>query len=159
MSNTTCIAMLVCWKEQRGLIDVNRADHCGSIEKSIIESYQLENFQHFREYQIQYYDESYRTFVDLSPQTMECFRKVVEKLLSTDAPTKDHPIWQLRIIRKATATIGWFSNIEEKLGSSFFICRWRPSWSNSHRCMQIWWWRGRINRHSNWWYDSIFAFR
>ncbi len=115
--------MLVCWNKQRRLINVKINDNLNTIEKSMIEIYQLEQFNHFQDYQIQYYDEIYKTFIDLSSQTIEYFQKLVEKLLSSNAPTKDHQIWRLRIIPKAIMTIRRFPNTKKNITSCFCTCR------------------------------------
>ncbi len=113
MSNNVYVSMLVCWKEQRRLINVKINDDLNTIEKSIIEIYQLQQFNHFQAYQIQYYDEIYKTFMDLSSHTIEYFQKLVQKLLLPNSPTKDNQIWQLRIIPKTIEIIRMFNNTKE----------------------------------------------
>ncbi len=112
--------MLVCWKKQRRLINVKMDEDLNTIEQLIIKSYQLEQFHHFQEYQIQYYDEAYQTFIDLSSQTIGFFQKLVEKLQSFNAPTKDHQIWRLRIIPKAIKTIRTFPNTGKRVTTYSF---------------------------------------
>lgn len=89
--------MLVCWKQQRRIIDVKEEDNLKKIESLVMDIYSIDQLQ---DIQVQYYDEIYQTFVDLCTQTMEEFRRVVRKLLRNDAPSKKNQIWRLRIISR-----------------------------------------------------------
>lgn len=92
------IAMLVCWKQQRRIIHVKSEDDFKTIERLISESYALQQTNLLQEMQIQYYDQCYQTFIDLCPQTMGEFRKLIDKLSRMDAPEKNKKIWRLRLI-------------------------------------------------------------
>ncbi len=100
--------MLVCWKQQRRLINLKSDDDLNTIEKSIINSYHLQQINHFYEYQIQYYDKIYQTFIDLCSETIQRFQQLLRELLLPNAPSKNEIIWHLRMIPKAIEIIGMF---------------------------------------------------
>ncbi len=104
--------MLVCWKQQRRLINLKIDDDLNTIKKSIIDIYNLQQTNHFDEYQIQYYDEIYQEFIDLYSETIQRFQQVVQNLLLSDGSTKNENNWHLRIIPKAIEIIRMFNNIK-----------------------------------------------
>lgn len=112
MTNNKCVTMLVCWKQQRRLINLKSDDDLNTIKKSIIDIYNLQQINHFDEYQIQYYDEIYQEFIDLYSETIQRFQQVVQKLLLSDGSTKNENNWHLRIIPKAIEIIRMFNNIK-----------------------------------------------
>lgn len=112
MSNDTYVTMLVCWKRQRRLINIKSDDDLNTIKKSIIDIYNLQQTNHFDQYQIQYYDEIYQNFIDLYSETLQRFQQFVQKLLLSNTSSKNENIWHLRIIPKAIETMCMFNNIK-----------------------------------------------
>ena len=100
MSINVDVPMLVCWKQQRRIIHLKFEDDLKTIERLVFESYVLKQGNLLQEIQIQYYDDSYQTFIDLCSQTIEQFQKLMEKLCRSDAPGKNKKIWRLRIISR-----------------------------------------------------------
>jgi hypothetical protein len=121
MTNDEYVTLLVCWKEQRRLINLKINDDLNTIEKSIMNIYQLKQTKHFYDYQVQYYDKIYQTFIDLCAGTIQRFQQLMKELLLSDAPSKSEQIWRLLIIPKAIETIRMFSNRE--IFISFLIYR------------------------------------
>lgn len=124
MINNESIAMLVCWKQQRRLIHLKNDDDLNTIEKSIIDIYHLQQSNKFYEYQIQFYDQNYQTFIDLYSETIHIFQQLVKRLLSSDAPPKNEKIWCLQMIPKEIETTCMFS-IKKNNDTTilFLICR------------------------------------
>ncbi|CAF0790276.1 unnamed protein product [Rotaria sordida] len=112
MTNDEQINMLVCWKEQRRQVLIKINDDISTIEKTIINVFQLQQVNNLYEYQIQYYDNDYQRFVDLYPETLHLFQQILHKLLSPNAPLRSTKQWILKIVSKA------FETIRHRLGES-----------------------------------------
>lgn len=94
------IEMLVTWNQQTRIISLKTDDDVTSIENMIMNTFQLVKLKTFTNYQIQYYDNNRQTFIDLYPQTLEYFKKLLQKLSSNEAPTQSSNEWKLRIVPK-----------------------------------------------------------
>ncbi len=120
MTNNEYLTMLVCWKQQRRLINLKSDDDLNTIEKSVNNIYDLQQSNHFYKYQLQYYDPIYQTFIDLYSETIQRFQQLVQELLLSNAPSKNEKIWRLRIILKAIETICMFNNTKNHFRFSIF---------------------------------------
>ena len=92
--------MLVSWGTQQRLISVKVDDNIKDIKKAIRAVYQLKG-NVFNDYQIQYYDNIYEQFIDLSHDRLEAFQNILKKLSSSEAPPKSNNDWMLRIVKKS----------------------------------------------------------
>lgn len=115
---TNNITMIVSLDQQRRLINLKIDETLDNIEKSIINVYSLKQKNYFHQYQIQYYDPIYKTFIDLYIETIERFHQLLQELLLPNAPSKDTNHWYLKIIPKATRMI---HSIMKKNFTSFFF--------------------------------------
>jgi hypothetical protein len=101
MSNSEFISMLVCWEQQRRMINLKNDDSLYAIEKSVENIYNLHQSNNFYEYQIQYYNRHYQTFIDLCPESFTSFQQILQELFLPNAPPKSEQIWRLKVIPKA----------------------------------------------------------
>ncbi|CAF1424765.1 unnamed protein product [Adineta steineri] len=105
MTNNEPITMVVHWKEQRRLMTINRDDDMSTIEKAIVDIYQLQKVYNLSEYQIQYYDIIHQTFIDLYPGTFLLFQQLLLKLSSEAPPPRKTKAWILKIVPKTVETM------------------------------------------------------
>lgn len=103
--NNQSIKMIVRWNEQRREINININDNLNTIERSIISIYQLQNTNIFQKYQIQYYHHDYQKFMDLYSDSFDEFKKLLQKLVSADAPLKSTRNWVLKIVSRSIGFI------------------------------------------------------
>ena len=101
MADKKRVQLLVSWKEQRRLIEVKCDDEIISVEHAIINTFELQ-LNNLHEYQIQYYDDCYRQFIDLYSGTLELFQKCLRQLLSSSPPPKHTEKWHLKIIPRTS---------------------------------------------------------
>ncbi|UJR09698.1 hypothetical protein I4U23_013929 [Adineta vaga] len=110
MANDECNKLLVCWEQHRRFIYVDNNDNLDTIKQSIIKVYSLQQSIDFINYQIQYYDEIYQTFIDLSDNTLDDFRELLQKLQTSDISTRNEKIWCLNVIPNKMARINLTSS-------------------------------------------------
>jgi hypothetical protein len=119
MTDNGHIAMFVQWKEQLRLIQIKMTDDLNSIEKSVIDTYQLKQVNCLYRHQIQYYVANYESFIDLYSDTFTSFKQLLQTLSSPNSPPKSSKEWILRIVAKATETICMLNNT--KLFNNSFL--------------------------------------
>ncbi|CAF0981817.1 unnamed protein product [Adineta ricciae] len=105
MSNIESVTMLVCWEKQRRSMDVDVNDNLNGIKEKIIQTYGIKGKKDFLEYQIQYFDENFQSFVDLYDGTIDRFRTLLRNLRKLDDSTKKEQIWCLNIVSDETKII------------------------------------------------------
>ncbi|CAF3395796.1 unnamed protein product [Rotaria sp. Silwood1] len=105
MNTDKSIRMLACWKDQRRPVLIKIDDDISTIEKTIINVFELQQVNNFYEYQIQYYDHDYERFVDLYSETLHLFQQNLYKLLALEAPQKSSKQWTLKVVSKTIETI------------------------------------------------------
>lgn len=94
------IPMVISWGNQRRLVDIMLSSHFKDIKRAIRVAYQLK-WNIFEDYQIQYYDNIYEQFIDLSPDRFEAFQNLLKILSSSEAPSKSTNHWVLQIVKKS----------------------------------------------------------
>lgn len=128
--NNENLTMIVRWDEQRREIDININDDLNTIEKNIMNIYQLQQMNIFNKYQVQYYHSDYQKFMDLYHQSFHNFQNFLRKLLSTEAPPKSAKEWVLKIVEKAVEHIRKLIIIKYYLYYSL-IYRTYNRWNNA----------------------------
>ena len=103
MADNKSVTMFVQWKEQRRPIKIKINDDLPTIEKAIINTYQLKKVNSLEGQQIQYYHESSENFIDLYSETFDCFKETLQLLL-TEPPIPKAKTWTLNIVSKAIDT-------------------------------------------------------
>ena len=102
MASDTPLSILVIWSRQRRFISLSVDVDLMTVENAIRDVYQIEAVGLFREYQIQFYDRVYRSYVDLYAGSLAAFRQLLRELRSSKAQPNGDQTWQLRIILRAT---------------------------------------------------------
>ena len=105
MGDNKSITMFVKWGKQRRPIQIKQNDDLNTIEKVIMNSYQLKQINDLNGQQIQYYDSDYDMFIDLYDDTYNSFKQVLNNLFSSSPPPKSRKEWMLNIIPKTTELI------------------------------------------------------
>ncbi|CAF4248458.1 unnamed protein product [Rotaria socialis] len=98
------ITMLALWGEQRRPISIKINDELSIIESAIIIAFELQQINHLRNYQLQYYDNNRQRFIDLYSGTVHAFQQVLRKLSSPEPPPQSSKEWFLKIILKTITT-------------------------------------------------------
>jgi hypothetical protein len=112
MENNGENIMVVVWEKQRRQIKIKLNDDLNSIAERINQCYQLKQGNHLHEYQIQYYDSNYQSFMDLYPDSFGEFQQILRKLFSSEAPPRSAKEWMLKIVPKTIQTTSKFDWIK-----------------------------------------------
>ena len=104
MASDASLSILVLWSQQARFISLSADVDLITVENAIRDVYQIEGLDVFREYQIQFYDRVYHTFVDLHAGSLATFQQLLHELRSPQARPNSDQTWQLRVILRATPT-------------------------------------------------------
>ena len=106
MNTHGSVSVLVRWQEQQRLIEVKVDEELQTIETAIQEAFSLQTSHEFDSYQVQFYDRSYETYIDLHEAALPSFHQLIKKLASDTAPPKYSESWRLKIVPKITKVVG-----------------------------------------------------
>jgi hypothetical protein len=118
MAASKSVRMFVQWKEQRRPINIKINDDLPTIEKAIINTYQLKKVNNLEGQQIQYYDRISKHFIDLYSETFDCFKQTLQ-LLSSEPPSRSTKSWTLNVVSKAIDIIRKLN--DRKLFNQFYF--------------------------------------